>query len=55
MNARHRNLHSSVRRRNYAVVIFILQATEVLTFIIVLFRPSGKVAGDKMSGYSYPC
>ena len=27
MNARHRNLHSSVRRRNYAVVIFIIQAT----------------------------
>ena len=27
MNARHRNLHSSVRRRNYAIVIFIIQAT----------------------------
>ena len=27
MNAHHRNLHSSVRRRNYAVVIVIIQAT----------------------------
>ena len=27
MNARHRNLHSSVRHRNYAVVVFIIQAT----------------------------
>ena len=27
MNARHRNLHSSVRRRNYAKLIFIIQAT----------------------------
>ena len=26
MNARHRNLNSSVRRRNYAVIIFIIQA-----------------------------
>ena len=29
MNARHRNLHRSVRRRNYAVEIFIIQATGV--------------------------
>ena len=28
MNARHRNLHSSVRRRNYAVVILMMLATE---------------------------
>ena len=28
INVRHRNLHSSVRRRNYAVVIFIIQATD---------------------------
>ena len=28
MNVRHRNLHSSVRRRNYAVIIFLIQATE---------------------------
>ena len=40
MNVRHRNLHSSVRRRNYAVVIFIIQATGCLKWFRKFLVPN---------------